>query len=45
MNITDILKLILVLLVFLGIFFGNMLAMGIQEIKDNWPKYKCNPMV
>jgi hypothetical protein len=45
MNIKDIIKLVLVLLVFLGIIFGNMLVMGIQEIKDNWPKYKCNPMI
>jgi len=45
MNILDILKLLLVIGVFIGIFFGNMIAVGIKNIKDNWPKYKCNPMI
>lgn len=45
MNIIDILKLVLVLLVFLGIIFGNILVIQVQEIKNNWPKYKCNPMI
>lgn len=45
MNIWDILKLLIVIGVFVGIFFGNMIAVGIQNIKDNWPKYKCNPMI
>ena len=22
-----------------------MIAVGIQNIKDNWPKHKCNPMI
>ena len=45
MNIWDIIKLLIVLGVFVGIFFGNMLSVGIQRIKDDWPKHKCNPMV
>tara|TARA_A100001011_G_scaffold362416_2_gene411322 strand:+ start:2999 stop:3934 length:936 start_codon:yes stop_codon:yes gene_type:complete len=45
MNIWDIIKLLIVLGVFMGIFFGNMISVGIQRIKDDWPKHKCNPMV
>jgi hypothetical protein len=45
MNIWDIIKLVIVIGVFIGIFFGNMLSVGIQRIKDDWPKHKCNPMV
>lgn len=41
----DVMASFLILLVFGLIFLGLALAAMAQDIKKNWPKYKCNPMV
>ena len=26
-------------------YFYNILAVGIKNIQDNWPEYRCNPSI
>lgn len=44
MRTSDIVLTIFILLVFIGLYMTNVLAIGIQNIKKNWPKYRCNPI-
>jgi hypothetical protein len=41
----DILTLILVLAMLIASMGANMYTVGIEKIKKDWPKYKCNPVV
>lgn len=41
----DILKLIVVIIIIFTAYGLNMYAVGIDEIKKNWHKYRCNPMI
>lgn len=34
-----------IFLVFIGLYVSNILAIGVENVKKNWPKYRCNPMV
>ena len=45
MNVYDITLTIIILLTFIILFMAPMLTIGIQNIKKNWVKYRCNPMV
>ena len=45
MNGYDILLTIIILLVFIFLFLAPMFSVGIQNIKENWVEYRCNPMV
>lgn len=45
MRFSDLILTILILLIFVGLFFISYLTVGIQKIKDDWPKYRCSPMV
>jgi predicted PurR-regulated permease PerM len=45
MRTTDILLAIFIFLVFIGLYMINVLAIGVKSIRDNWPEYRCNPMV
>ena len=45
MNIYDITLTILILLTFIILYLAPILSIGIQNIKKNWVKYRCNPMV
>jgi len=45
MKTSDILLSIFIFLLFIGLYMSNVLAIGIENIKQNWPKYRCNPMV
>lgn len=42
---TDILLTIIILIIFIVLFCVNILAVGIENIKNQWPKYRCNPIV
>lgn len=42
---TDILHVGLILFIFIGLFFASFFVGGIQQIKNNWPIYRCNPIV
>ena len=45
MRSSDITLSIFIILVFLLMFIYNILAVGIKNIQDNWPKYRCNPSI
>ena len=34
-----------IFLIFIGLYVSNILAIGIKNIQQNWPKYRCNPIV
>lgn len=42
---TDILLTFLIILIFIILFSVNVLSVGIEKIKKEWPKYRCNPTV
>lgn len=41
----DILQTIIIIIIFIILFCVNILAVGIENIKKQWPKYRCNPIV
>ena len=43
MKSTDIVFTIIIIVVFLGLYLSNILAM--KKVKDNWPLYRCSPAV
>jgi hypothetical protein len=45
MDSSDVSLTILIILIFVGLYFINILAVGIKHIKDNWPLYRCNPIM
>jgi hypothetical protein len=45
MAVSDLTLSIIVVFVFIALYLFNILAVGIQRIKDNWPLYRCQPMV
>lgn len=45
MKFTDIFLSILIIIIFVIIFFSNVLLIGREKIRKNWNKYRCNPMV
>jgi predicted PurR-regulated permease PerM len=45
MRTSDITLSIFIILIFAGMYFYNILAVGIKNIQDNWPQYRCNPSV
>lgn len=42
---TDILLTFFIILIFIILFSANILSVGIEKIKKEWPKYRCNPVV
>jgi len=34
-----------IILIFVILYLFNILAIGVKNIKDDWPKYRCNPIV
>lgn len=45
MNTADIILAIIIFIIFGLLFATNILAVGINNIKNNWPTYRCNPVV
>ena len=43
MKFGDIIKAILIIVIFAILFFSSIITNGLQDIKDNWPKYRCSP--
>jgi len=43
MKFGDIIKAILIIVIFALLFFSAIITNGLQDIKDNWPKYRCSP--
>jgi hypothetical protein len=45
MNASDITLLTFIVLIFVALYVVNVLAIGVENIKRNWPKYRCNPSI
>jgi len=45
MNGSDITSAVLIIIIFVLLQLFNILAIGIKNIKNNWPLYKCSPMI
>ena len=45
MKSSDIAFTIFIIVVFLGLYVANILAIGMKKVKDNWPLYRCSPAV
>jgi len=45
MKSTDIIFTIMIIVIFLGLYVANILAIGMKKVKDNWPLYRCSPAV
>jgi len=45
MKTSDITLSIFIILIFIILYVFNVLSVGIQKIKDDWPQYRCNPIV
>ena len=45
MKSSDITLSLAIIIVFILLFMFNILSVGIKNIEDNWPTYRCNPVV
>jgi hypothetical protein len=45
MKTSDITMSIFIILIFIILYVFNILSVGIQQIKNDWPEYRCNPMI
>ena len=45
MRFRDISLSVIIVLIFILLYFVSVLLIGVKKIKNNWPIYKCNPMV
>ena len=45
MKTSDLLYAIFIVITFILLYVVNILAIGKKQIQDNWPIYRCNPMV
>lgn len=45
MKTSDFMKSLFIIIVFIIIIFTNVISMGMDNIKENWHEYKCNPAV
>jgi hypothetical protein len=45
MNTSDLTITIFILIVFILLYVFNVLSVGINKIKEQWPLYRCNPSV
>ena len=45
MKLSDLLLSIFIVIVFIGLYVANILAIGKKNVQDNWALYRCSPMV
>ena len=45
MKTSDFILTFFIILIFIGLYLFNILGIGIKNIQDNWPLYRCNPAV
>lgn len=45
MKSSDLSSSILIIIVFIVLYMFNFYVVGIQQVKDNWPLYRCNPLI
>ena len=43
MKFSDMIKSILIILVFVLLYFSAILIVGLKKMKEDWPKYRCSP--
>jgi hypothetical protein len=36
---------IIIVIIFIGLYLFNLIVVGMKRIKDNWPVYRCQPLV
>ena len=42
---SDIFLAFIIVLIFIALYSFNIIAVGMKNIQNNWPKYRCNPSV
>lgn len=45
MKFGDMIKSLVIILLFIFIYIVSTLVLGLKNIKANWPKYRCNPSI
>lgn len=45
MEASDLTLSVIIVIIYLILYFFNIFSVGIQRIKDNWPVYRCQPLV
>ena len=45
MKTSDLTLSIIIVIIFIILFLFNLIVVGMQRIKDNWPAYRCQPLV
>ena len=45
MNTSDLTLSIIVIVMFIFLYIFNLVVVGMQRIKENWPVYRCQPLV
>ena len=45
MNTSDILLSVIICIIFILLNLGPILSVGLQNVQQNWVKYRCNPIV
>lgn len=45
MKSSDLTLTIIIILIFIVLYVFNIISVGIKTIEDNWPMYRCNPVV
>lgn len=45
MKLYDIVLSIVIIILFISIYAVNIVNIGMENIKKNWPLYRCNPMI
>jgi hypothetical protein len=45
MKTSDISLSIIIILIFIALYVFNILVVGIKKIQNDWPTYRCNPVV
>lgn len=45
MKFSDMCLSILIILIFIGLYAFSIISVGLKKVKNDWPQYRCNPMV
>ena len=45
MTAADLTQMTIIILIFVALYLINVIAIGMGNIKQDWPKYRCNPSV
>ena len=45
MKTSDITLTIIIFIIFILLYVFNILSVGIKQVSEDWPKYRCNPTI